>query len=59
MADGNNNGGVSFLAFIVGGLFVAVVVVALFVYGGHFGGSQAPASGNLNVNIHAPKAPGH
>lgn len=59
MADGNNNsGGTSFLAFIVGGLLVAVVVVGLFVYGGHFGGAQAPSGGSLNVNVHAPTPSG-
>lgn len=40
MADNSGGGGTSALAFLVGGLLVAVVVLGFVMYsGGHMGGS--------------------
>ncbi|MBR7620503.1 hypothetical protein JKL49_14005 [Phenylobacterium sp. 20VBR1] len=54
MAQGSNGSG-PWLAFLVGGLIVAVAVIAYFVYAGR----QAAPSLTKDVDIHLtmPKAP--
>jgi hypothetical protein len=55
MAEGSG-GGTSAIAFIVGGLLVAVLVIGFLMYqGGMFGGGDSGPE--LNVNIPAPTAP--
>lgn len=54
MAD-NGGGGTSMLAFIVGGLLVAVVVIGFLMWnGGVFGGHDKPAA---SLEVHVPSAP--
>lgn len=47
-------GGVSGLAFIVGGLVVAVLVIAFFAYDGNFGGGE----GEVDVQVETPATGG-
>lgn len=57
MAEQKNysgGGGVSGLAFIVGGLVVAVLVIAFFAYNGNFGGSE----GDVDVQVETPATGG-
>jgi hypothetical protein len=60
MAEGSNNGGGnSGLAFIVGGLLVAVLVIAFFVFSGGLPGAEKKEV-NVDVNlpeVSAPSAP--
>lgn len=54
MADNvNNNGGNSFLGFIVGGLLVVVVILAILYYNGSFPGQMESTS----MTIETPAAP--
>lgn len=58
MADGSSGGGggTSVLAFILGGVIVALLVIGFFAYnGGHFGSAQHTA--NLNVHVSGPTKP--
>jgi hypothetical protein len=48
MADNNDGGGTTFLAFIVGALLV--VVVGFFVFHGMPGGHSASPGASLTVN---------
>jgi hypothetical protein len=59
MADNGGSGGISFLAFVVGGLVVIVGLFALLVWGGDFstGGTKAPDV-NIQVPTPAPKPGG-
>ncbi|MDP3661093.1 hypothetical protein [Phenylobacterium sp.] len=43
------------LAFLVGGLLVAVVVIGLVMYSG--GGVSAPEAKSVDINLNMPKAP--
>lgn len=55
MADDNNGGSNSFLAFLVGGLLIAVVGLGIFMYtGGHFGTSEGS---KLSVDVNTPDIP--
>lgn len=57
MADSTNtNGGATpWLAFLIGGLLVAVAVLGFFMFtGGHFGAPQAGNPTHLNVTVKAP-----
>lgn len=49
MADGSSGGGNTFLAFVLGGV-VMVLVVAFFAFGGAFDTSK-----QVDVKIEAPK----
>jgi hypothetical protein len=54
MADNDGNGGATpFLAFLVGGLLVAVVAVGFFAYNGH-GGDTGKAPSHLSLNVKTP-----
>lgn len=55
MADGNDGGGNSALAFIVGGLVVVVAVIGFLAYGGGFGTPSKTV--NLNIKPPAMSAP--
>jgi hypothetical protein len=58
MADGTNSSGgaTPWLAFLVGGLLVAVAVLGFFMFtGGHFGAPQASNPTHLNVTVKEPK----
>ena len=56
MAQNAGNSSTPWLALLVGGLIVAVAVIAYFVYAG--GGAPKPAiPENVNVDINLPKAP--
>jgi hypothetical protein len=53
MANDSGGGGATpFLAFLVGGLIVAVVVLGFFMYNGHGGSSSVPS--HISMNIKAP-----
>jgi hypothetical protein len=57
MAGGTDSGGgaTPWLAFLVGGLLVAVAVLGFFMFtGGHFGGPQALTPAHMNVTVKAP-----
>ncbi|HXC55006.1 MAG TPA: hypothetical protein VNU97_06905 [Rhizomicrobium sp.] len=54
--NAGSGGGNTFLAFIVGAVLIAVVVLGFFMFtGGHFPGQNSGTS--LNVNVHAPSVP--
>jgi len=58
MADSTNSSGgaTPWLAFLVGGLIVAVAALGFFMFtGGHFGAPQASAPTHMNVTVKAPK----
>lgn len=56
MAENSRNGATPWLAFLVGGLIVAVAVIAFVVYsGGGLARPSMPASVDIDVNL--PKAP--
>ncbi|MBV9419130.1 MAG: hypothetical protein JO348_05095 [Alphaproteobacteria bacterium] len=51
------SGGNTFLAFIVGAVLIALVVLGFFMFtGGRIPGMQ-PSGPSLNVNVHAPSMP--
>ena len=52
MADNETQKSSTGLAFVVGGLVVAVVVIGYFVLGG-----EMPGSKNVDVDINVPSAP--
>lgn len=52
MAENSSGGGNAGLAFIVGGLLVAVAIIAWFVFSG--GRASAPSTPDLNVDIDVP-----
>lgn len=56
MANINNNGenGNSFLGFIVGGLLVVVVILAILYYNGSFPGMKSETT---SVTVETPAAP--
>ena len=57
MADNNSggNGATPFLAFLVGGLVIAVVAMGFFMYGGHMGqGSSVSVPSHLSLNVKTP-----
>ncbi|HEX2594048.1 MAG TPA: hypothetical protein VHL34_21280 [Rhizomicrobium sp.] len=52
MADNTGGGGTSMLAFLVGGLLVAVVVLGFFMYsGGHMGGTSVSVPSHMSVDV--------
>jgi hypothetical protein len=52
----NSNSSTPWLAFLIGGLIVAVAVIAYFVYAG--GGPATPSMPeSVNVDVNLPKAP--
>ena len=53
MAQSKGGGATPFLAFLVGGLLVVVVVIGLAVFGGAF----RPAPRDLDVSLQAPALP--
>jgi hypothetical protein len=53
MAEDNGQGAMPFLAFLVGGLIVAVVVVGFFAYTGHDGHTNVAPS-HLSLNAKTP-----
>jgi hypothetical protein len=54
MANDSDGGGATpFLAFLVGGLLVAVAVLGFFMYNGHNGTTAVPPS-HVSLNIKAP-----
>jgi hypothetical protein len=56
MADNSDDGGTVFLAFLAGGLIVAVVVLGLFVFNGHAGnGSSSTFPTHLTFNVKPSK----
>lgn len=55
MAQNSGSGATPWLAFLIGGLLVAVAVIAYFVYGGGTSKPSMPESVNVDVNL--PKAP--
>lgn len=52
----NSNGGATpWLAFLIGGLLVAVAVLGFFMFnGGHFGAPQASTPTHMNVTVKEP-----
>lgn len=54
MAESSGSGATPWLAFIVGGLLVLVLVIGYFVYSG---GGPAIPSRSLEVNVRAPSLP--
>ncbi len=57
MADSTNSSGgaTPWLAFLIGGLIVAVAVLGFFMFtGGHLGAPQAGSPAHLNVTVKAP-----
>ena len=52
MADNTSNAVTPFLALLVGGLIVAVIALAVFVYSG--AGRSAPSSGTVVVDVNHP-----
>jgi hypothetical protein len=60
MADNGGNGGTPFLAFLVGGLLVAVVAVGFFVYTGHNNsGTSVNVPSHLSFNVKPASPPSH
>ncbi len=58
MADNSEGGGTSMLAFLVGGLMVAVVVLGFFMYSrGHLG-APSPTTAHFDVHVKAPSPSG-
>lgn len=58
MADNSGGGGATaFLAFLVGGLVVAAVVLGLFVYNGHQASTNVPS--HISLNVKTPSTPTH
>ena len=55
MADSSGRGASPILAFLVGGLLVAVVALSLFVYSG--GAPQSPRSMDVKMSLPTPSAP--
>jgi hypothetical protein len=56
MADNSGGGGATpFLAFLVGGLIVAVVALGFFAFNGHQGGSVSVPS-HLSLNVKTPSS---
>lgn len=54
MAENSGTGATPFLAFLVGGLIVAVAVLGFFVLnGGHLWGS--PDTAKISVDVKTPK----
>ena len=53
--DSGGSGGTPFLAFLVGGLVVAVVVLGFFMFNGHGGYSSPPS--HISMNIRTPQIP--
>ena len=54
MADNSGGGnGTTFLAFLVGGLIVAVVAMGFFMYSGH-GGNAVNVPSHLSLNVKTP-----
>jgi hypothetical protein len=53
MADDSGGGATPFLAFLVGGLLVAVVVLGFLMFNGHNGTAAFPPS-HISLNIKAP-----
>jgi hypothetical protein len=53
MAENGGRGAMPFVAFLVGGLIVAVVVMGFFVYTGRGGDTNAVPS-HLSLNVKAP-----
>lgn len=52
MAENGGGGGATpFLAFLVGGLLVAVVVVGFFAFNGHNTGSSVNVPSHLSLNV--------
>jgi hypothetical protein len=51
----NSNSSTPWLAFLIGGLIVAVAVIGYFVYAGGAATPSMPESVNVDVNL--PKAP--
>ncbi len=55
MADNSGGGGSApFLAFLVGGLLVAVVVLGFFMFNGRLGGPNAGTPSHVTLNIKPP-----
>jgi hypothetical protein len=55
MAENESRGTTPWLAFLVGGLIVAVAVIGYFVYAG--GGSRPTMPESVDVDVNLPKAP--
>jgi hypothetical protein len=54
MANDSGGGGVTaFLAFLVGGLIVAVAALGFFIYNGHNGTAAYPPS-HISLNLRTP-----
>jgi len=54
MADNSGgSNGTPFLAFLVGGLVVAVVALGFFMYNGH-GGNSVNVPSHLSLNVKTP-----
>jgi len=58
MSDNAGGGGNTALAFLVGVLLVAVVVLGLFMYTGGRIGAPAPDTAHFDVHVKAPSPSG-
>lgn len=56
MAENSGNSATPWLAFLIGGLIVAVAVIAYFMYAGG-GPSKPELPSSVNVDVNLPKAP--
>lgn len=55
MAESSGNGATPWLAFLIGGLVIAIAVIAFVAYGGGRQAASVPAQVSLDINL--PKAP--
>ncbi len=53
MANNSGGDGTPFLAFLVGGLVVAVAALGFFMFNGHNGTTATPPS-HISLNVKAP-----
>ena len=57
MADNSGGGGATpFLAFLVGGLIVAVVAMGFFMFNGQHAGNAVNVPSHLSLNVKTPSS---
>jgi hypothetical protein len=54
MADNSGGGATPFLAFLVGGLIVAVVALGFFMFNGQHAGNSVNVPSHVSLNVKTP-----
>ncbi len=57
MAENSSGGATPWLAFLVGGLLVAVIVIGFVMYSGGGAKPSVPESVNVDINVPKPALP--